>query len=246
MIQRRRGLFFVAVLTLVVALVLTFPARIVYNLAGSPFLKMSGITGTIWSGSAREFATNGVYLRKAEWKMRPSRLLTGKAVYDVSGSPASGFFQSEIQLSLGGTLTVRDLTASMPLQMFERAVGVAGLRGNGNLRIERLELVDGRATALDGSMEVENLVVPMVHRASLGGFRAEFFTQNNGIMASVEDSEGVVELAGSLELASDKSYAFLGYITPNARTPEDMAKRMQFLPKTDQPNQYELRFEGSY
>jgi general secretion pathway protein N len=246
LIQRRRGLFLVAALTLLVALVLTFPARIAYNLAASPFLKMSGITGTIWSGGAREFATNGVYLRKAEWTMRPSRLLTGKAVYDVSGSPASGFFQSEIQLSLGGTLTVRDLTASLPLQMFERAVGVPGLRGNGNLKIERLELVDGRAIALDGTMDVEDLVVPMVHRASLGGFRAEFFTQNNGIMASVEDSEGVVELAGTLELTRDKSYAFLGYITPNARTPEDMAKRMQFLPKTDQPNQYELRFEGSY
>ena len=246
MIQRRRGFFLVSLLNLLVVLFLSFAARISYLLASSPFLKMSGITGTVWSGSAREFSTNGVYLRKIEWKMRPARLLTGKAVYDLSGSPASGFFQSEIQLGLGGTLTVRNLTASMPLQMFERAVGVAGLRGNGKMKIERLELVDGRATVLDGTVDVANLVVPIVHRASLGGFRAEFFTQNNGIMASVEDAGGVVELAGTLELAPDKSYAFLGYITPNSRTPENMAKRMQFLPKTDQPNQYELRFEGSY
>lgn len=235
-----------AIVTLVAALVVTFPARIAYHMASSPFLSMSGIAGTIWSGSAREFSTNGIYLRKIEWQMRPLQLFTGKAVYEVQGSPASGFFQSEIQLGLGGALTVRNLTAALPLQMVERAIGISGLRGNGNLKIERLELVDGLATALDGTVDVENLVVPMVNRGSLGGYRAEFFTQNNGIMASVEDIEGVIDLAGTLELAQDRSYSFLGYITPTARTPESLVNRMQYLPKTDQPNQRELRLEGSY
>lgn len=246
MIQRRRGLIFIAIVTLLAALVVTFPARVAYQLAAPSFLKLSGITGTIWNGSAREFSTNGVYLRKVEWSMRPARLLTGRAVYEVTGSPASGFFQSDIELGLGGSLSIRELTASLPLQMFERAVAVPGLRGNGNLKIERLELVDGRATALDGTIDVDDLVVPMVYRASLGGFRAEFFTQNNGIMASVEDVEGVVDLAGTLEVAPDRTYSFLGYLTPKPNTPDALTSRMQYLPRTDQPNQRELSLEGSY
>ncbi|HSG96628.1 MAG TPA: type II secretion system protein N, partial [Woeseiaceae bacterium] len=92
MIQRRKGLAIIGALTLVVALIVTFPARVVYRLVSSPYLAMNGVSGTIWSGTAREFSTNGVYLRKLEWQMAPWQLFAGKAVYSVSGSPASGFF----------------------------------------------------------------------------------------------------------------------------------------------------------
>lgn len=246
MIKSRRGLILVAVLTLVIALVVTFPARVAYRLASSPFLAMNGIAGTVWSGSAREFSTNGVYLRKLEWSMKPMHLLTGKAVYAVTGSPATGFFDGEIELGVGGSLEVRDLAAAMPLQMFERAIGVPGLRGSASLRFERLRLVNGRAVALDGTLDIDNLVVPMAHRASLGGFRAEFFTQNNGIVGSIEDADGILDLAGTLTLTPDRAYTFLGYITPKPGTPENLRQQIQYLPRTDQPNQYELRLEGSY
>lgn len=246
MIQRPRGLIILGVLTLVVALVVTFPARVVYRLVSSPYLAMNGISGTVWTGSAREFSTNGIYLRKLEWRMRPLQLVTGKAVYVVSGSPASGFFDSEISIALDGSLTLSGLRASLPLQMLERAVGVPGLRGSANLRMERLELANGRAVAADGTIDVENLVVPMLNRSSLGGYRAEFYTQNNGILASIEGADGAVDLAGTLSLNPDKTYEFLGYVTPNSRTSESLQQRLRFLPKTDQPNQYEMRLEGSY
>lgn len=246
MIQRRKGLVIIGALTLIVALIVTFPARIAYRLVSSPFLAMNGISGTVWNGSAREFSTNGVYLRKLEWQMRPLRLFSGKAVYVVSGSPASGFFDCEVSISLGGSLTLTGLKASMPLQMFERAVGVPGLRGNASLQLERLELANGRAVSADGIIDIENLVVPMISRGSLGGYRAEFYTQNNGILASIEDADGVVDLAGTLSLKSDKSYEFLGYVTPTSRTSETLEQRLRFLPKTDQPNQYEMRLEGDY
>ena len=246
MIQRRKGLVFIGVLIFLVALVVTFPARVAYHLISSPYLAMNGISGTVWSGTAREFSTNGVYLRKLEWQMRPLRLFAGRAVYVVSGSPASGFFDSEVSVALDGSLTLTNLRASMPLQMFERAVGVPGLRGNASMQLERLELVNGRASAADGFVDVDNLVVPMLNRGSLGGYRAEFYTQNNGILASVEDTDGAVDLAGTLTLRPDKSYEFLGYVTANSRTSESIQQRLRFLPKTDQPNQHEIRLEGSY
>jgi general secretion pathway protein N len=246
LIQRRKGLIIVGALTLVAALIITLPARIAYRVISSPYLAMNGISGTVWSGSAREFSTNGVYLRKLEWQMRPFRLLTGKVVYIVSGSPASGFFDSEVTIALDGSLTLTNLRASMPLQMFEKAAGVPGLRGNVSLQLERLQLANGRAVSADGIIDVDNLVVPMVNRGSLGGYRAEFYTQNNGILASIEDADGVVDLAGTISLKPDKSYEFLGYVAPNSRTSESLQQRLRFLPQTDQPNQHELRLEGSY
>lgn len=246
MIQSRRGLVLVGVLTVLVGLVTIFPARVAYHWFSPSLVTMRGIDGSIWSGTASEFGTNGVYLSNLSWKMRPFRLFTGKASYVISGTPVSGFLDSEVSISLGGTVALRDLVASVPLQMVERAANVPGLRGEARLQFDRLELVGGRPAALDGSVDVANLVVPMLSRGSVGGYRAEFSTVNDGIVASVEDTDGVIDLAGSLQVRLDGSYAFLGKVAAKANTPETITRQLKFLPPADESGKQELRFEGSY
>jgi hypothetical protein len=245
LIQRSRGLVLIAVLTVLVSLIVTFPARIAYQWLSPPFVQMSVIDGTVWNGGAQQFSTNGVYLRDLTWRMRPLQLLTGKVHYDVSGTPITGFFESEVAVSLGGTLTLRNLSASVPLQMFEEASNIAGLRGNASLQFERLELAAGRAAAMDGTVDIANLSVPMLSSSSLGGYRAEFYTQNNGIVASIEDTDGVVDVAGSLQLNPDKSYAFLGQVVAKPQAPDNIKNQLRYLPSNDR-GQHELRLEGQY
>jgi len=246
LILRSRGLILVAVATLVAGLIAMFPARVAYQWASAPLVSMRGIEGTIWSGTASEFGTNGVYLSNLSWKIRPLKLFTGKASYTISGTPVSGFFDSEISIGLGGKIALHDLTASLPLQMIERAANVPGLRGQASLQFERLELVGGRPAVLDGTVDVADLVVPILSRASLGGYRVEFFTQNNGIVASVEDTDGVIDLAGSVQLGLDGSYAFLGMVKAKSNTPESITRQLKYLPPADESGQHELRLEGSY
>jgi len=245
LIRRTRGLILVGILTVMVALAVTFPARVAYQLLSAPFVRMSGIQGTVWNGSAREFATNGVYLRDLSWRIRPLRLLAGKAYYEVSGSPISGFFASNVSIEPGGTLTLTDLSASVPLQMFEAASKVTGLRGNASLQFERLELSAGRATAMDGKINIANLGVPFLSGESLGGYSAEFYTQEGRIVASVEDTDGVVDLAGSLQLNPDKTYAFLGQVVQKPNTPTSLKNQLRYVPANDR-GQHELRLEGRY
>ena len=121
-----------------------------------------------------------------------------------------------------------------------------GLRGEASLQFERLRLVAGRAVALDGTITIANLVVPMVHRGPLGGYKAEFFTQNDGIVASVEDTDGVVDLAGSLQLKPDGSYAFLGQVVAKPNTPDSLRQQMRFLGPANERGQQEIRLEGAY
>jgi hypothetical protein len=243
---RKRGLALVALLTLLVGLIVMFPARVAYQWVANPLISMGGIGGTVWSGSASEFSTNGVYLSDLRWKIRPLQLLTGKAAYAISGTPVTGSFDADISIGLGGKVSVENLAAFVPLQMLERAASIPGLRGSASLQFERLELVGGRPAALDGSVDIANLVVPMLSRSSLGGYRAEFFTQNNGIIASVEDTDGLVDLAGRLEIGLDGSYAFLGKVKAKPNTPDSVVTQMKYLPTADASGQHELRLEGSY
>lgn len=243
---RKRGLVLVAVAFLVIGLIAMFPARVAYQWASNSFISMSGIDGTVWNGTANQFSTNGVYLSDLKWKIHPLHLFAGKASYTISGTPGTGSFDADISVGIGGKITLQNLAAFLPMQMLEQAANIPGLRGSASLQFERLELVDGRPTVLDGSIDVASVVVPMLSRSSLGGYRAEFFTQNNGIIASVEDTDGVVDLAGRLEVGADGSYAFLGKVKAKSNTPASVAAQLKYLPPADDNGQHELRLEGSY
>jgi len=86
--------------------------------------------------------------------------------------------------------------------------------------------------------------VPFLGRNSLGDYTAEFFTQNNGISASVEDSEGVIDLAGSLQLKTDRSYEFIAQVIVKSDTPQTVRQRLALLPPPNARGQYEIRLEG--
>ena len=245
MIRSKRGLLLTAVLTVVVGLTILFPARIAYRWLSPDELAVSGITGTVWRGNARAAAANGVYLADVSWKFVPWRIFTGKLAYKIDASPVSGFVEGVAGFGVGGSIVVSDLAASLPLPMFADVLNIRGLAGVASLQFAKLKLRDGIPVAADGNLQVDNLVVPALSRESIGGYRAEFSTQRDGIAASVEDTDGVVDLAGSLKLSNDRSYTFLGQVIAKPETPATLQRQMQFLGSADARGQRELRLEGS-
>lgn len=245
MIQSKRGLLLVAVLTFVVAVAAMFPARIAYRWAAPPDFAVSGITGTVWHGTAAAVSARGVYLRDVSWRIKPLRFFTAKAAYHVIATPVSGFVDGVVALGFGGTITVSDLAASVSLPMLADVLNIRGLNGDASLQFERIRLRDGLPTAADGTVQVDNLVAPILSSESIGGYRAEFSTNDEGISASVEDVDGVVDLAGSFQLNGDRSYEFLGQVVAKRETPATLQRQMEYLGPANERGQRELRLEGS-
>ena len=50
----------VGLLTFVAAFIMLFPARVAYDWFAPPAVQMSGLDGTIWSGSAAELSASGL------------------------------------------------------------------------------------------------------------------------------------------------------------------------------------------
>lgn len=244
MIRSIRGLITTFVLTLALGLIIMFPARVAIGWFVPSEIAISGIKGSVWSGSADEAAVNGIYLRDVRWDLNTLRLFTGGLSYSVEATPASGFFDSDISISFDGALSLSDLTAALPLELFADLIGVPGLKGSANLVFERVEIVDGLPIAADGTVQVANLIIPAVGRESLGGYMAEFFTQNNGIVASIEDTDGVLDMAGSLELRTDRSFKFTALANAKPEAPQHLHRQLQQLPPANDRGQRELRLEG--
>ena len=233
----RSRLITIGIVTFVIGIILFFPARVAYRWFAPPEVALGGITGSVWNGGAREAVVSELYLHDLTWSFRPLSFARAKLGYDVESKFSSGFIEGNIAIGITGVVIARDLIGSIPLSMLQDVVGVPGLQGNLRLEFRKLEVAAGVPVVADGELEVSQLLIPIVDNNSLGGFKAEFFTQAAGIAASVEDTNAVFDLAGSLEIFPDGSFQFLAPVKPTAETPGNVRQQLEFLG-------YELRSEG--
>lgn len=240
----RSRLIKVGLLTFLLGLVLLFPARVAYRWFVPAGISVSGISGTVWSGSASEAIASGIYLRDVNWQFRPLRLLTARIGYSIEANLAPGFVEADVALGMGSSVVFRDLQASLPLNRLQESLRVPGLSGSAAASFSQLRVDDGVPVVAEGELQVSRLVVPLVDRAPLGGFRAEFSTGDAAITASVEDADAVLELAGSLRLSGDGNYQFLAKLRPRPDTPASVRQQLQFLGAADSNGDHELRLEG--
>jgi general secretion pathway protein N len=240
----RKTLLLAGLLTFVAAFVMLFPARVAYDWFAPPAVQLSGIDGTIWSGSAAELSAAGLYLRDLKWRLMPVRLVTGKIAARIAASPSSGFLEADIAAGLGGDITLSNVNGSLPLRDFATLARMPGLAGNASVQFNELRLRDGLPVAADGTLAVADLVAPVVDPASIGGYRAEFFTDDNGVVASVEDVNGVFDLAGSLTVSADRNYQFIGKVAATEGTSEKLQRQLRFLGSPNDRGQHDIRLEG--
>ena len=242
--QSRTRLLLIGGLVFGIGLVMFFPARIAYHWFAPDDVSLASIEGSIWSGNAGEASVAGVYLRNLNWRLRPTALLTGAVGFAIEARPTSGFVEGNVAFGLFGTVSASDLNASFPLQLLQDAMRRPGLAGSLSLQLAELELDGGVPVAAEGSLVVADLVLPEVHRYSIGGYRADFFTQDSGVISSVEDVSGMLDLAGTLQIGVDGTYQFLAKIAATDATPSNVRNQLRFLGSADDRGRHDIRVEG--
>lgn len=242
--MNRRRLIKIGLLVALLGLIVMFPARVAYRWFAPAEFVASGISGTVWNGQAEEASANGFYLRDLNWDFLPFRLFTGRIAYALESRFASGFMEGQLALGFGGSLYANGLRCALPLESLHSIPIVAGSRGMLSVDFSRLELTDGLPVVADGSLEIAGFMNPLLHREPIGGFRAEFFSQESGVTASIEDTAAVIDLAGSLQLTRDGKYQFVAQVSALDSTPPAVREQLKFLGSPNERGQHELRLEG--
>jgi general secretion pathway protein N len=240
----RKTLILVGLLSFVAAFAMRFPARVAYDWFAPPVVRASGLEGTVWSGSAAEASAAGLYLRELKWRLRPLRLFTGKLAASIEASPSSGFFEADVAAGFGGDIVLGNVNGSLPLQDFAAIARMPGLSGTASVQLEELRLRDGLPITVVGTLAVADLVAPMIDASPIGSYRAEFFTDDDAVVASIEDVSGMFDLAASLTLSSDRNYQFVGKVAATDSTSEKLRQQLRFLGSPNDRGQHDIRLEG--
>lgn len=240
----RSRLIKLGLLVFVLGLILLFPARVAYRWFAPAEFIASGISGSVWSGHATEASAYGTYFRDLSWRFHPLDLVTAKLGYAIESKLASGFVEGNIAIGIGGTLRATELKATLPLTSLQSISSLAGTRGSVSADFSELRISSGIPVVADGVLEISGLTLPLVSRDPLGGFRAEFFSEDSGISASIEDTNAVIDVAGSLQVSPEGAYQLLAQLTATGDTPAPIRQQLQFLGSANDRGQHELRLEG--
>ncbi len=239
-----KRLIILGLVVFLAVLVVTFPARVAYDWFAPAELQLAGISGSIWNGSAAEAKAGGAYIRNITWRFSPASLFTGKLGFKTTSKPASGTMQVVVAVSPGGSLTLSDLSGNLPLDLLHPALQRAGIRGDLSLGFDTVVLSNGVPVAADGIVTVSDFFIPDLSASQLGDYRAEFQTNDEVVVGSVEDVSGVLDVAGTINLNRDGSYAFIGLVAPTPTTPPSAVNQLRFLGSPNERGQHEFRFEG--
>ena len=141
-------------------------------------------------------------------------------------------------------MILTNVNGSLSLRAFATVARMPGLSGNASIQFEELRIRDGLPIAADGTLAVADLVAPMVDASPIGGYRAEFFTEDGAVVASVEDTDGMFDLAGSLTISANRNYQFIGKIAATDSTSEKLRGQLRFLGSANDRGQHDIRLEG--
>lgn len=242
--RNSKRLILAGIITFVIGLIISFPARVAYQWFAPAELRLSGISGSIWRGTATEGSAGGVYLTDIDWSFRPLGLLTGKLEFASSSNLASGFIDANIAVGVTGSLTLSDVSGALTLDSLADMLPLSGIEGDISLQIEELVVENGLPVEVTGTLKIANLVSRYLAPTPLGDYQAEFETEADGISGSVDAISGVLDLIGTISLSPDRNYKFAGKVAARSDAPVGIARQLQLLGSPDAQGRRDFRIEG--
>lgn len=232
--------------------VATLPASVFAGRIEKFGVQVSGLYGTVWSGAATGLGLQGRVVGDLQWTVSPLRLLTGRLAGHANLTRPDGRLETDFQVSFGGTVTLSNANASLPLSAFEALpLGFPpGWRGHLTASITELIIDSGWPRAARGEIELDALTTPPPRNANVGSYLVVLpdpgSTAADGeITAAVKDKEGPLSVQGRLSVSADRSFLFEGTLASRGSTPKGLERSLQLLGPPDESGRRPFSVSGT-
>lgn len=217
-----------------------FPAATAYRLFAPEELRLSGIDGTLWSGTAALGSAAGFPLHDISWNLNALPLLGGRASGRVQARLSDGFVETSVSASSSRTV-LSDLQASTSIAALRPLLPLQNTEGVLSLAMNRLQLEEGWPTAAVGQARVGQLaVMPLISSGAaelipMGDYEIVFAeTEQPGIAATIRDTGGPLEVSGTLLLDVERNYVLEGLAAARGDAPTELVQGLELM--TGEPN----------
>jgi general secretion pathway protein N len=185
-------------------LIINFPANIVISMINLPGnIKLTSVSGTIWSGKAKQLRYSGIDLGSVKWELHPLNLIMGELSAKISIINNQQYIKSDINFSSSGKIELEDTRFLIDLSLLQPLTygmpfSYSGI-ASGYFPISFFH--KNNYVGVNGKLSLNNMEMTSPQRQSFGGFVIDFRAEKEGATsAQIKDSGGPLNLVGQLML----------------------------------------------
>jgi len=235
---------------LVFALALA-PARILTGLLPAEAGRISGATGTVWSGGASFVEVGGIQLRDLNWDLKALALLIGRLALTVDAKWGTGFVQGDATIGLTGNLRLRDVRLAGPLEPVMQKLNLPPGGGELAVEIAALDIAAQWPTKIVGTVRVGRVPLKIlgVPGSLTGNYQLEFdiddVPDGGTIPGVLTDNGGPLEILGELNLVPPRDYRIQARISARPDAPTELINGLLLVGPKLPDGSHEFQMTGS-
>ncbi len=210
--RRAKLLLLLGVAAYLVFLLSRLPAPLVYDMLESqlpPSVKVYGLEGSVWQGRVARLDWQGRSFHGVDWELHPTSLLMGRTAITLAFRNSDRSHASlSLSRSLGGDLSLSDVRATLPMAELVAMARIPAVKLGGelSLNLERLDVAGMVLEEAEGAAMWNGASSQFPQNMELGDVSARLTTTEEGVLVTLADGGGPLELGGSLLLAPDGQY----------------------------------------
>ncbi len=252
--MRTFGLILLCLLAFAVTVVWKFPAAGVLPHVNTDPIRLSGVDGTVWRGSAARVVPEQqpeLTLTDVKWKMLPQKLLSGTAGVNLIFNVFGGNGRADIAGAPDGDITVTDATLQIPADQLQQylPLPVADFAGTVMADVERIEVQNNLLKSTRGTVIWRNAEVMGGLQAKLGQVVLDIVPEPVGDSYShrgtLSNTDGQLEIKGEFELDQAGNYKADIRLKPLPSTPAELNGMLGIVGQRASDGSYRIRNNGN-
>lgn len=234
----------------VIFLVVKLPAtQVLAKLPLPAELRITGVSGTIWSGQAQTVIYQGLPVDNFEWSLSFLPLLMGEVSADIKG----GNMRQVDQISMNGHINASEtliqaesLNIYVPADLIMLMLPLPiPLQAEGRFKVSLAELDYDLTTGcqtIDGKGQWLNAKVAGVNKLiDLGNFDATLGCENNQTLVNVKEPNSM-GLTAQVNLPTNMKFKVNGRFKPAANLPKEVHQAALFFGNKGSDGYYPVKF----
>ncbi len=231
-------------------LIMLFPANVAVSLAPLPKnINISGVSGTVWSGSAALVTVDKRQLEQVRWELSPWGLFLGKANLDLTIGSRANAVNGKGFISLSSSaINIEQLRFDAPSEFLlgkTRLPFKTEVEGNFSLIVQQFAQGQPWCEQLNGKLFVQQFQVNnQFGKYPLGNVEVGLTCEDGNIKVATDEAMNGLGLSGTALLKADKLVQVSAKIKETTAQPEDLKKALSFLGKQDSQGYYPITYQG--
>jgi general secretion pathway protein N len=241
-VRRTRWTAVLAVAAFAAIVLARLPAS--WVLRNNPAYACASVDGTVWSGSCSGLSVQQFSLGDLAWQLAPLRLLGGALAAHVALENGPLSARADLALTLGGRVTLQNVTADVPLDpaLIPRVPRQLRGRLHADLALARIE--HGVVIDLKGRLEAHDLTQRTGQVTRIGSYAVSFPGGSGEPLGTLVDLGGPLAVQGTLRLGRDGGYVLEGQVAARPEAAPELVNSLPYLGSPDALGRRPFSFAG--